>query len=99
MGPGQSRKNPADPYCYGSTGPEQRRGHINEADASAGRRGLRLYCITTDSIQGYLMQPCCQEPSMNHSNFLFMVILRLFQRTIWARQNRCGPGTVTCGNW
>ncbi len=34
-------ENPADPYAYGSTGPEQRRGHINEADASASRRGIK----------------------------------------------------------
>jgi hypothetical protein len=31
-------KNPADPYKYGSTGPEQRRGQMIEADASAGQK-------------------------------------------------------------
>jgi hypothetical protein len=33
-------KNPTDPYRYESAGPEQRRGRMNEADTSAGRRGF-----------------------------------------------------------
>ena len=41
--PGESAgkaKTPPTHICYGSTGPEQRRGRMIEADASAGRRGL-----------------------------------------------------------
>ena len=33
-------QNPVEAHCCGSTGPEQRRGRMNEADASVGRRGL-----------------------------------------------------------
>jgi hypothetical protein len=40
--------NPDDPSGYGSAGPDQKRPDMNEADASAGRRGS-IKSIITDN--------------------------------------------------
>jgi hypothetical protein len=42
------QKNPADPYSYGSTGPEQRRGQMIEANASASQKVSENRFMTDD---------------------------------------------------